>query len=49
MRAVKFVPSALSVDYLVAKRVDEILPMLREAARHVSDAEKTMAVPAERL
>jgi hypothetical protein len=33
----------------VAKRVDEILPMLREAARHVSDAEKTMAVPAERL
>jgi uncharacterized protein (TIGR00730 family) len=49
MRAVKFVPSALSVDYLVGKRVDEILPMLREAARHVSDAEKTMAVPAERL
>ena len=49
MRAVKFVPSALRVDYLVAKRVEEILPMLREAANKVAEAEKTMAVPADRL
>ncbi len=49
MRAVKFVPPALRVDFLVAKRVDEILPMLQEAARKVADADKAMAVPAERL
>jgi uncharacterized protein (TIGR00730 family) len=49
MRAVKFVPSALRVDFLVAERVQEILPKLREAAREVAEAEKTMAVPAERL
>ncbi len=49
MRAVKFVPSALRVDFLVAKRVPEILPKLREAARDVAEAEKTLAVPAERL
>jgi uncharacterized protein (TIGR00730 family) len=49
MRAVKFVPSALRVDYLVAKRVEEILPMLREAANKVVEAEKPMAVPADRL
>ncbi len=49
MRAVKFVPSALRVDYLVAKRVEEILPMLREAANKVAEAEKPMAVPADRL
>jgi uncharacterized protein (TIGR00730 family) len=49
MRAVKFVPSALRVDYLVAKRVEEILPMLREAANKVAEAEKMMAVPADRL
>lgn len=49
MRAVKFVPAALSVDYLVAKRVDEILPKLRQAAREMAEAEKPMAVPAERL
>jgi uncharacterized protein (TIGR00730 family) len=49
MRAVKFVPSALRVDFLVAKRVQEILPKLREAARKVAETEKAMAVPAERL
>ena len=49
MRAVKFVPAALSVDFLVAKRVDEILPKLRQAAREMAEAEKPMAVPAERL
>ena len=49
MRKVKFVPSALSVDFLVAERVEDILPKLRQAAREVAEAEKTMAVPAERL
>ena len=49
MRAVKFVPSAFDVDFLVAARVDDILPKLRAAARQIAEPEKTMAVPAERL
>src|SRR5579863_6484475 len=49
MREVKFVPPSLRVDYLVAHHVEEILPMLREAVRKVVEANKTMAVPAERL
>jgi len=49
MRAVKFVPSALSVDFLVAQHVADILPKMRQAADEVAEAEKTMAVPAERL
>jgi uncharacterized protein (TIGR00730 family) len=49
MRAVKFMPSSLRVDFLVAKRVEEILPLLQEAARKVAEADKVMAVPAERL
>ena len=31
MRAVKFMPPALRVDFLVAERVEDILPRLREA------------------
>jgi uncharacterized protein (TIGR00730 family) len=49
MREVKFVPSALNVDFLVTGRVEEILPKMREAARQVAEAETVMAVPAERL
>jgi uncharacterized protein (TIGR00730 family) len=49
MRAVKFVPSALNVDFLIADRVEDILPKMRKAARDVAEAEKTMEVPAERL
>ena len=49
MRAVKFVPSALNVDFLVADRVEDILPKMRDAALETAEAEKTMAVPAERL
>jgi hypothetical protein len=49
MRTVQFVPSALSVDFLVAKNVEEILPKLRDAAREVAEAEKRMTVPVERL
>ena len=44
-----FVPAALRVDFLVANRVEDILPKLRDAARDVTEAEKTMAVPAERM
>jgi uncharacterized protein (TIGR00730 family) len=49
MRAVEFVPPSLRVDFLVADRVDDILPRLRAAARGVGEAEKAMAVPAERM
>ena len=49
MRAVQFVPPALRVDFLVADRVEDILPMLQDAARRVAGTEKAMAVPAERL
>jgi uncharacterized protein (TIGR00730 family) len=49
MRAQQFLPAAPRVDCLVADRVEGILPKLREAARDVTDAEKTMVVPAERM
>jgi uncharacterized protein (TIGR00730 family) len=49
MRAVKFVPPALEVDFLVVEKVEEILPKMQDAARRVAEADKTMAVPAERL
>jgi uncharacterized protein (TIGR00730 family) len=50
MRRLGLVPSsAHGVELLVADRVGDILPKLREAARSVSPAEKELAVPAERL
>jgi uncharacterized protein (TIGR00730 family) len=49
MRAQQFLPAAPRVDCLVADRVEDILPKLRDAAHDVTDAEKTMAVPAERM
>ena len=49
MQAQDFIPPALRVDYLVADKVEDIVPKMREAARHVAEVEKTMAVPAERL
>jgi hypothetical protein len=49
MRAVQFVPSALRVDFLVAGRVEDILPMLQDAARRIAETETAMSVPAERL
>jgi len=50
MRGLGFVPApSLRVDYLVANRVEDILPKLREAALAVAEAEKALAVPAERL
>jgi uncharacterized protein (TIGR00730 family) len=49
MRDVKFVPPSLGINFLVSKNVEDILPKMQEAARKVAEAEKTMAVPAERL
>jgi uncharacterized protein (TIGR00730 family) len=49
MRAQEFLPPPLNVDVLVAKRVEDILPKLRDAARGADDAAKTMAVPVDRL
>jgi uncharacterized protein (TIGR00730 family) len=50
MRRLGLVPSSANgVELLVADRVEDILPKLREAARSVSPAEKELAVPAERL
>ena len=50
MRGLDLVPPpARGVDLLVAERVEDILPKLRDAARTVADTEKKMAVPAERM
>jgi uncharacterized protein (TIGR00730 family) len=49
MRTQQFMPSSMRVDVLVAKRIEDILPQMREATRDVAEAEKIMAVPAERL
>jgi uncharacterized protein (TIGR00730 family) len=49
MRELQFMPDTLRVSFLVAERVEDILPMLRGAARDVSEADEKMAVPAERL
>jgi uncharacterized protein (TIGR00730 family) len=50
MRRLGLVPSsAHGVELLVADRVEDILPKLRDAAQSVSPAEKELAVPAERL
>jgi uncharacterized protein (TIGR00730 family) len=49
MRAVKFVPPSLRVDFLVADQIEDILPKLRDAAREVAEADKAMAVSADRL
>ena len=42
-------PPSRGVDLLVAERVVDILPKLQEAVRGVSETQKQMAVPAERL
>ncbi len=50
MREVQFIRPGLSVDVLVADRVEDILPKLTEAARAISEAEKEMTtIAAERL
>ncbi len=42
-------PPAKGVELLVVERVEDILPKLQTAARAVSEAQKKLAVPAERL
>jgi uncharacterized protein (TIGR00730 family) len=42
-------PPSRGVDLLVVEHVSDILPKLQEAVRGVSEAQKQMAVPAERL
>ena len=42
-------PAAAQMEILVAKRVEDILPMLQDAARGVAEAEKGLAVPVERM
>ena len=50
MERLAFIRAGLSVNFLVADRVEEILPRLIEAARMVSEAEKEMTpVAAERM
>src|ERR1700733_6792069 len=50
MRRLGLVPLPVrGVELLVADRVEDILPKLREAARSVSPAEKELALPADRL
>ena len=49
MRDQKFLPETSRVDCLVANRVEEILPKLQQASRDVSEADKAMAIPAERM
>jgi uncharacterized protein (TIGR00730 family) len=50
MEDLEFIRRGMTVKYLVADRVEEILPRLIEAARAVSEAEKEMApAVAERL
>jgi len=50
MRSLGLVPApARGVELLVAEHIEDILPMLREASRAVAEAEKAMAVPADRM
>jgi uncharacterized protein (TIGR00730 family) len=50
MKKLDFIRADLSINLLVAERVTEILPKLREAARAVSEREKEMTpIVAERM
>src|SRR5580658_449135 len=49
MREQEFVPEALSFNFLVADRVENVLPKLHDAASSVTEAEEAMAIPADRL
>ena len=50
MRELQFIHNEAAINLLIANDVDEILPMLTEAARKVSEAEKEMKLaPAERM
>jgi uncharacterized protein (TIGR00730 family) len=49
MRGLAFVPATSRLDVLIAERIADILPTLTDAAQRVAEAERLMAVPAERL
>jgi uncharacterized protein (TIGR00730 family) len=50
MKRLDFIRAGLSVELLVAERVEQILPMLLEAARSVSEREKDMVpIAAQRM
>jgi uncharacterized protein (TIGR00730 family) len=49
MREQEFVPDAPRINFLVADRIEDVWPKLRGAASAVTEAEKTMAIPAERM
>jgi uncharacterized protein (TIGR00730 family) len=45
MEELRFIRAGLAVDYLVAERVEDILPMLRERAQQVGESETEMKPP----
>ena len=45
MEELQFIRPGLAVDYLVAERVDDILPMLRKAMERVTEQDKAMQPP----
>ena len=45
MEELQFIRPGLTVNYLLAERVEDILPMLTEACADVSEAEKAMKPP----
>jgi uncharacterized protein (TIGR00730 family) len=45
MEEMRFIRAGLTVNYLVAERVEDILPMLRERAEQISEPEKEMKPP----
>src|SRR5215831_9262184 len=49
MRERAFVPDSLSINFLVTERIEDILPVLQKAAGGRAEAEKALAIPAERL
>ncbi len=49
MKALEFIRGDLNFDLLIADKVEDILPMLQEAARGVPDALMTTAVPDQLL
>jgi uncharacterized protein (TIGR00730 family) len=46
MKSLEFIRAGLAIDVLIANRIEAVLPMLQQAAAHVSAAEKAMTRPA---
>ncbi|HEY7301902.1 MAG TPA: TIGR00730 family Rossman fold protein [Xanthobacteraceae bacterium] len=49
MRKLEFIREDIAFDLLVAQRVEDVLPMLSEAARAIPEAAKEMTVAAQRM